>query len=144
MFSGNYEHTIDDKGRLTIPFRFREALAEGAYVALGFDGNLMVMTNTHFNQIAERINALSLTDPSNRLLQRRFFSSVDHVEVDRAGRILLQQFLRQKVGLESTAIVVGAGRYFEIWTPAEWEKQLVLFQDIEATSQRFANLDISA
>lgn len=144
MFFGHYEHTIDDKGRLTIPFRFRDLLVEGAYVTLGFDGNLIVMTSAYFTQIAERINALSLTDASNRLLQRWFFSSADRVEVDRTGRILIPQFLRQRLNLESTAYVVGAGRYFEIWSPASWNKQLALLQDAEATGQRFAALDISA
>ena len=144
MFFGHYEHTIDDKGRLTIPFRYREMLVDGAYVTLGFDGNLIVMTKDYFDQISDRINALSLTDASNRLLHRWFFSSADKVEVDRAGRILIPQFLRQSLNLETTAFVVGAGRYFEICSPTSWMKQLELLKDPQTTGQRFAALDISA
>jgi MraZ protein len=144
MFLGHYEHTIDEKGRLTIPFRFRDLLEEGAYITMGFDGNLIVMTGTYFADLANKINSHSLTDSSNRLLHRQFFSSADRVEVDRAGRILIPQFLRQSLKLESIAIVVGAGRYFEIWTPSGWAKQQELLQDAETTSQLFATLDISA
>jgi MraZ protein len=144
MFLGHYEHNIDDKGRLTIPFRFRDLLEEGAYITLGFDGNLIVMTGTYFNELANKINSLSLTNATNRLLHRQFFSSADHAEVDRAGRILIPQFLRQALKLETTAIVVGAGRYFEIWTPAGWVKQQEMLQNAEMTSQGYAGLDISA
>ncbi|RPH56303.1 MAG: division/cell wall cluster transcriptional repressor MraZ [Chloroflexi bacterium] len=143
MFLGQYQHSLDEKGRLTIPAAFRDALGEGAFVSQGFDRNLMVMTAAYFQQVYERINAMSITDPAARLLRRLLLSSAYQVEVDRAGRILLPQNLRQFLALNGEAIVVGQGEYFEIWTPSEWGRQMQTLQDAEANAGRFQALDLS-
>lgn len=144
MFLGQYEHSIDEKGRLTIPVRYRELLAmEGAYVTQGFDRNLMVITTSAFDEMYARINQLSMTDMNARLLKRLIFSSADRVEVDKVGRILIPQFLRQAANLNGEAVIVGVGEYFEIWSRSMWEEQQVLLQDTSATSERFNALDLS-
>jgi MraZ protein len=144
MFLGQYQHSIDDKGRLMVPARFRELLEGGAYLTQGFDKCLMVMTEAHFKQVAERITSMSLTDPTARLLRRLIFSTAYSVEVDKVGRILVNGNLRQFAGLENNVIVAGQGEYFEVWAPAEWDKQTALLNDAEANNQRFATLDLSA
>jgi MraZ protein len=144
MFLGQYQHSIDDKGRLMVPARFRELLEGGAYLTQGFDKCLMVMTEAHFKQVAERITSMSLTDPTARLLRRLIFSTAYSVEVDKVGRILVNGNLRQFAGLENNVIVAGQGEYFEVWAPAEWDKQTALINDTEANNQRFATLDLSA
>ena len=144
MFLGQYQHSIDDKGRLMVPARFRELLEGGAYLTQGFDRCLMVMTEAHFQQVAERITSMSLTDPTARLLRRLIFSTAYQVEVDKVGRILVNGNLRQFAGLESNVIVAGQGEYFEVWAPAEWDKQIALLNDAEANNQRFATLDLSS
>lgn len=145
MFLGQYHHNIDEKGRLTIPARFRDLLAaEGAYILQGFDHNLMVLTAPSFESISLRVSQMSLTDPTARLLKRLIFSTADRVEVDRVGRILIPQFLRQSAGLDGDAVIVGSGSYFEIWAPEVWDQQMSLLQDIEANAQRFVSLDLSA
>lgn len=144
MFLGQYQHNIDGKGRLTIPARFRELLvAEGAYVTQGFENNLMVLTVPYFNQVYQRVNRLSMTDPVARLLKRLMFSGADRVDVDKVGRILIPQFLREGASLDSEAVIVGVGDYFEIWSPAIWQEQLVQLKDVEANAQRFMTLDLS-
>lgn len=143
MFLGQYEHSIDDKGRMTIPARFRDLLADGAYITQGLDQNLMVIKATDFNRIYERINQISLTDTAARQLKRLIFSHADRVDVDRVGRILIPQFLREASSLGGTAVVVGVGDYFEIWSPDQWHRQNDLLQDPEANAQRFAALDLS-
>jgi MraZ protein len=144
MFLGQYQHTIDNKGRLTIPARFRELLAaEGAYITLGFDQNLMVLTMSSFDQVYQRINHTSMTDPTARLLKRLIFSGADQVSVDRAGRILIPQFLRDATDLNNEAIIVGVGDYFEIWSPDLWAGQMAQIEDAGANAQRFMALDIS-
>ena len=143
MFLGQYQHSLDEKGRLTIPAVFRDALGEGAFVSQGFDRNLMVMGAAYFQQVYERINAMSITDPAARLLRRLILSSAYQVEVDKAGRILLPQNLRLFLALNGEAMVVGQGEYFEIWTPAEWGRQMQTLQDAEANAQRFQALDLS-
>lgn len=145
MFLGQYHHNIDEKGRLTIPARFRDLLAaEGAYILQGFDHNLMVLTAPSFESISLRVSQMSLTDPTARLLKRLIFSTADRVEVDRVGRILIPQFLRQSAGLDGDAVIVGSGSYFEIWAPEVWDQQMSQLQDIEANAQRFVSLDLSA
>lgn len=144
MFLGQFHHTLDEKGRLTIPAAFREALPQGAYLSQGFDRNLMVMTPTYFQQVYERLNAMSLTDPAARLLRRLLLSSAYPVEVDRAGRILLPSLLRQFLALSAEAVLVGQGEYFEIWAPAEWQAQMGTLQDAETNTARFQALDLSA
>lgn len=142
MFLGQYEHTVDTKGRMTIPVRFRELLAEGAYITQGFDLNLVVLTVSAFERISEYVNQMSLTDPSARQLKRLIFAHADRVEVDRVGRILIPQFLRQAARIDGAAVVVGAGDYFEIWSPESWQQQSEALQDTDANTQRFAALNL--
>ncbi len=144
MFLGKYQHTLDNKGRLTIPSRFRELLAaDGAYVTQGFDHNLMVYTAQAFDRIYQRVNRMNVTDANARLLKRLVFSTAERVEVDKAGRILIPEHLRLSAGLQSEAIVVGAGDYFEIWSPEAWAEQMAQINDTDANAQRFALLDLS-
>lgn len=143
MFLGQYEHTIDEKGRMTIPARFRELLLDGAYITQGFDQNLIVLPTSDFEHISQRVNMMSMTDPTARQLKRLIFSHADHLEVDKAGRILIPQFLRQASRLDSAATVVGVGDYFEIWAPELWQEHSQQLLDAEANTQRFAALDLS-
>ena len=143
MFLGQFQHNLDDKGRLMIPARFRELLAAGAFITQGFDKCLMVMTDVYFKQVYERISAMNLADPMARLLRRLILSNAYPVEADKVGRILVPQNLRQVITLESEAIVAGQGEYFEVWTPAAWNEQMAQLQDLETNDQRFAMLDLS-
>ena len=144
MFLGQYEHSIDDKGRMTIPARYREVLAaEGAFMTRGFDHNLMVITTSTFENMYKRVNEMNLTDQNARLLNRLIFSSAERVEIDKAGRILIPQFLRQAIGRNGPVMIVGTGEYFEIWSQDQWAHQDTLLQDVDANTQRFAALDLS-
>jgi MraZ protein len=145
MFLGRFYHTLDDKGRLTIPARFRDLLLpDGAYVMQGFDKNLLVLPTAAFNVLSQEVNQKSMTDPTSRLLRRLVFSTANRLEFDRAGRILIPQFLRQSAGLDTDVVVVGAGRYFEIWSPDAWEAQDEQLQDAQANAQRFSAFDLTS
>jgi MraZ protein len=143
MFFGRYEHTIDEKGRLTIPARYRELLENGAYVTRGFDNNLIVHPAASFEAMFSKVNQLSLTDPLARDLKRFIFSNTERCEIDRAGRILLPQFLRDVARLDGNALLIGSGSYFEIWSPANWATQDERMQESDL-SQRFAAFDLPA
>lgn len=144
MFLGQYQHTLDNKGRLTIPARYRDLLDDGAYLTQGFDRNLMVMTVSAFEALSHRVKSMSITDSRARLLRRLLFSNGERVDVDKAGRILIPQFLRQSASLDSEAIVVGGGDYFEIWSPGHWAEQAVKLNDAEVNADLFSIFDISA
>jgi MraZ protein len=144
MFLGQFQHNIDDKGRRMFPARYRELLAAGAYITQGFDRCLMVMTDVHFNQVYERINSMNPAENTTRMLRRLILSNAYAVDVDKVGRILVPQNLRDFIGVGSGELVLaGQGDYFEVWTPEEWQLQMDKLQDVEANEQRFATLDLS-
>jgi len=143
MFLGQYRHNLDEKGRLTIPARFRDALVDGAYLIQGFDGNLRLLSEQSFQALSEKINHMNMADPAIRQLRRLIFANASQVEFDRLGRVLVPQFLRQVSGLESEAVLVGVGEDIEIWSLAAWAEQETLLQDADATAERFAELDLS-
>ena len=142
MFFGRYEHSIDEKGRMTIPARFREPLEAGAYITRGFDRNLVVYTTSYLQKISEKVAGMSNTDPSARLLRRLIYSNAALLEFDKSGRILIPQFLRDPVDIHNNAIVIGVGDYFEIWSPTVWEAQNTLLDDSEQNIQRFSTLNL--
>jgi MraZ protein len=144
MFLGQYQHNLDEKGRLMIPARFRELLPEGAFITQGFDRCLMVLTPDYFEDVYQRINAMNLADPAVRILRRQILANAYGVEADKIGRILVPAVLRQFAGLEGEAIVAGQGEYFEVWTPALWQEQMAVLQDIEGSDQRYAALNLGA
>ena len=84
MFLGQFQHNLDDKGRLMIPARYRDLLAAGAYITQGFDKCLMVMTDAYFKEVYNLINAMNMADPTARMLRRLILSNAYPVEVDNA------------------------------------------------------------
>ena len=143
MFLGRYEHSIDDKGRITIPVRFREGLGNVAYVTQGFDGNLQVFPTDLFEAMSKKVRAVGYLDPNSRILRRILFSTAELTKFDDAGRILLPAFLRKTADLKDVAIIAGSGEYFEIWSPENWRDQQISLNDVEANEQRFSALDLN-
>jgi MraZ protein len=143
MFTGEFVHNIDDKGRLIIPARFRDLLSGGAFVTQGFDNNLVVYTAEVFHRINEQINTMNLTDTATRLLRRKIFSNAYPIDFDKLGRMVLPQQIRQNYQLENSAVIIGTGEYFEIWSPELWKLQCDILQNSEANEQRYQALNLS-
>lgn len=143
MFLGQYQHTLDEKGRLMIPARFRELLDGGAYISQGLDRCLMVMTAVYFKQVYDSLNAMNLADPNARLMRRMILANAYPIDIDKAGRVLVPQKLREFAGLNGEAVVAGQGEYFEVWTPSAWGEQEKQIQDTETNNNRFATLNLS-
>jgi len=143
MFLGQYEHSIDDKGRLTIPVKYRDLLFEGAFITVGFDQNLMVLTSSAFNTISDRVNHMSMTDPDVRDLKRLIFGQANQAEIDKAGRMLIPSYLRDVAALKTNLVIVGMGDYFELWSAESWMERNKPMANTEANSKRFATFDLS-
>ncbi len=143
MFLGQYQHSLDTKGRIIVPARFRDELAEGGFVTRGFDRCLMVMTLDYFELVYQRINAMNLADPATRELRRLFFANAYSITPDKIGRINLAPNLREFAKIESDTIVAGQGEYFEIWLPELWEAQMTSLENEEANFEKFSTLDLS-
>lgn len=145
MFLGQFRHNLDDKGRLTVPARYREdLLSDGAYVMLGLDHNLLLLTSPQFAQVSQRLNSMNLADPNARAIRRLIFSTAEQVELDKAGRILISHNLRNLASIDTEAVMVGTGNSIEIWSPGLWDAQMKLLEDAEANATRFAALDLSS
>jgi len=143
MFLGQYYHNIDEKGRLTIPARYRELIqSDGAYIMQGFESNLIILPSPYFDILSHHVNRTSITDPTARVLRRLFYATASLVELDKLGRILIPQFLRQHASLDSEAVIAGLGHYFEIWSPKFWSSQIEQLQDSDLNARRFTELDL--
>ena len=142
MFLGRYEHTIDEKGRITIPAKFRDGLEDSIFVTQGFDGNLQAFPPDLFELMSSQVRSISYLDVNSRRLRRILFSNAEQTRFDSAGRILLPAFLRETANLKDIAIVVGSGEYFELWSPENWQAQQTSLNDVEANEQRFSALDL--
>jgi MraZ protein len=121
MFLGQYEHSIDDKGRLAIPVRFRSDLAEGLYLTAGVDRCLVILTPQAFQATADGVAALPWLSPDARQVQRNLFAMATHLVPDKLGRIVIPPYLRSHAGLSSDVVVAGVYDRVEIWDRAAWE-----------------------
>jgi len=121
MFLGEYTHTIDDKGRLTIPAKFRGDMASGLVVTRGFEQNLMVFPLSGWQDLAERILSRPLTDESVRTFRRRVFSGAVALTPDRQGRIVLPAYLRNFAAIDGEVVVAGMYNYLEVWSVSYWQ-----------------------
>ena len=124
MFLGEYEHTMDDKGRVAVPARFREALGDGIVITRGFEKCLMAFPRERWDQLSQQVSALPLGQTDARNLRRLLFSGAQDLQLDRQGRILIPQNLREYAGLNVQAIVAGLNTHFEIWSAERWGEVL--------------------
>ncbi len=134
MFLGEFKHTIDDKGRLTVPAKFRGDLAAGLVLTRGFDRNLMVYSAAGWESLAERIMGRSLTDRRVREFRRRIFSGATDLSPDRQGRILIPPYLREFAQIKGMVVVAGMYDYVEIWNEMAWREQRELIENSEDAS----------
>lgn len=123
MFLGEYKHTIDDKGRLTIPAKYRGELAAGLVVTRGLDQNLVIYTLEGWAEVAKKVTQQSLSDPRVRNLRRRLFSAATDLVPDRQGRVLIPPQLRSFASINGTVVVAGDFDRIEIWSADLWQQR---------------------
>ncbi len=142
MFLGEYRHTIDDKGRMTIPSGFRPELANGVVVTRGLDGCLFVFPQSEWGGFVKTLREKSsLVHKMARDFNRFLFSGAKDIIPDRQGRILLPPYLRQYADLDGEAIVIGADTRLEIWNPERWyEVRSKVEENAEMIAEQLAQL----
>jgi len=129
MFLGEFEHSVDDKNRLTLPARFREALAEGVVVTRGIDRCLHAYSRQDWDRLAaERLGSLDPLSKDDRMIQRYFFSSAAESTPDKQGRVMLPAALIEYANLGREVIVAGVKDHLEIWDRGAWRE---LIADVE-------------
>ena len=122
MLIGEYSHTIDAKGRIIVPAKFRTELGERFIVTKGFDGCLYGYSLEEWKAIEDKVKTLPLvTGKDARNFTRFFFSSAIECELDSQGRILISQGLREFASLEKDVVIIGVSSRIEIWSKSKWE-----------------------
>src|ERR671918_1808996 len=125
MLLGEYEHTLDDKNRLTLPAKFRQALADGVVVARGMDGCLVVYTRENWDAfVAARMQGLSPFSKEARQMSRFIFAGATEAELDKQGRVMLPPALIEHARLDREVVVAGVRDHIEIWSRVAWREQL--------------------
>lgn len=122
MLLGEYQHSLDSKGRLTIPSRLRDDLGERFVVTKGLDSCLFVYPLEEWNRLEEKLRTLPLSRSDVRSFVRFLFSGAVECELDRQGRILLPGSLREHAYLEKDAYIIGVSTRLEIWDKEKWEQ----------------------
>ncbi|MCI9064980.1 MAG: division/cell wall cluster transcriptional repressor MraZ [Lachnospiraceae bacterium] len=141
MFMGEYNHTIDAKGRLIVPSRFREILGDAFVVTKGLDGCLFVYDNEEWKLFEEKLRALPITNKEARQFVRFFLAGAAEVEVDKQGRILIPNVLREFAGLAKDVALVGVGSRIEIWSRERFE-DTAAFDDMDEIAEHMAELGL--
>jgi MraZ protein len=122
MFIGEYQHIIDDKGRLAIPLKFRERLGKGAVITRGFDSCLFVFPMDEWTKLAEKISALPFSQANSRAFSRLMLAGAMDVEIDKQGRVVVPEYLRTYSKLGKDTVVAGLYNRIEVWDRKIWEK----------------------
>jgi len=121
MFLGEYKHSLDAKGRISIPVRFRSELGLAAIVTKGLEGCLSLYPKNVWENMAQRIASLPISSASARSFSRLMLSGAMEVEIDKLGRALLPGYLREYAGIDGEAVMAGLYNRVEIWDKKAWE-----------------------
>jgi MraZ protein len=142
VFTGEYRHAIDGKGRVAVPARFRAELEEGAFVSRWIDGCVAIFPRGAWDELAARVASLSFSDAGARTFSRFIFSGAFEVELDRQGRALVPAGLREFASLEGEAVVVGARDHIELWNPNRWADYSAAMQSPDVLAKHLEGLGI--
>ncbi len=122
MFTGEYQHTLDGKGRVIIPSRLRDGLGDRFMVTRGFEKCLFVYPNSEWVRLEQKLKHLPFTKSDSRKFKRLFFSGAMEVEADKQGRVLIPQNLREYASIEKEVMFIGVSNYVEVWNETAWKE----------------------
>ena len=141
MFMGEYSHTIDTKGRLIIPSKFREELGDEFVLTKGLDGCLSIYPMEQWKIFEKKLEALPLTNKNARKFSRFFVAGATACELDKQGRILVPQTLREFAGLEKDVILAGNLSRVEVWSKEKWSENCN-YDDMDSIAADMENMGI--
>jgi MraZ protein len=122
MFIGEYNHNLDEKGRLAVPVKFRNDLRKGAVVTKGLDGCLFLYVMDEWKVLADRLSRLPISQSNTRAFARLMLAGAMDVQIDKQGRIIVPDYLRKYAGLKKKVVINGLYNRLEIWDEDNWEK----------------------
>ncbi|OGH66409.1 MAG: cell division/cell wall cluster transcriptional repressor MraZ [Candidatus Magasanikbacteria bacterium RIFCSPHIGHO2_02_FULL_41_13] len=133
MFIGEYSHNLDDKGRVAIPKKFNPELLSGAVVTRGLDQCLFLYTRSEWNKLAEKLANLPFAQANSRAFSRLMLAGAMDLEMDKQGRIVIPEYLRQFAGIKKNVVIAGLYNRLEIWDAQLW-KDYTKRSEAESTS----------
>lgn len=143
MFMGEYQHNVDNKGRLFIPARFREGLGDRFVLTKGLDGCLFAYPLPEWGVVEQKLKSLPLTKKDARAFVRFLLSGAAECEIDKQGRILIPGNLREFAALEKDAVVIGVSSRVEFWSRDRWEEySSIAASSFEDIAEKLVDLDI--
>ena len=143
MFMGEYHHSLDDKGRLIVPSKFREPLGGRCVVTRGLDKCLFVYPEPEWRAMEQKLRQLPLTQADARAFVRFFFSGATDLELDKQGRIMLPANLREYAGLDKDVVVIGVATRVELWSKEVWSGYMQeAASSFEAIAEKIVDLGI--
>ncbi|KKR07256.1 MAG: protein MraZ [Parcubacteria group bacterium GW2011_GWC2_39_14] len=122
MFIGEYNYSIDIKGRVAIPAKFRVALSKGAVVTRGLDNCLFIYSRTEWTVLAEKLSSLPISQANTRAFSRLMLAGAMDVKIDRQGRIIIPDYLKKYAGMKKRAIIAGLYNRLEVWDEDRWNE----------------------
>lgn len=128
MFLGEYEYRLDQKGRVSVPSKFREEFKEGIILTRGYDRCIMAYTPLEWEKVHEKSASMSTTRSKARLLNRIVFTNAFDGALDRQGRVMIPNPLKDYAHISDDVIIAGAGSYLEIWSKDLWSKEKVTME----------------
>lgn len=141
MFTGEFDHTIDIKGRMIIPSKFRTLLGENFVISKSLDGCLSIYEKTKWDEFEQKLNALPYTNEKARYLKRFILGSSVICEIDKQGRVLVPKPLRDAAGIIQDVVTIGVGDHIEIWSKERFETD-ESFNDYKKLSEDMEGLGI--
>jgi MraZ protein len=142
LFTGEYRHAIDAKGRVAVPARFRAELAAGAFVSRWIDGCLGIFSKVEWDNFANRVADLPFSDADARAFARFVFSGAFEFLLDAQGRLVLPTALRDFAGLKTEVMVVGSRDHIELWDPDRWSTYSAELNKADVLAARIQSLGI--
>ena len=143
MFIGEYQHTIDEKGRLAMPVKFRGRMSEGAVVTKGLDNCLAVYTLPEWEILAEKLATMPLTQAASRAFTRMMLAGATQLTPDKQGRVNIPGYLREYADLSGQVVVAGLYSRVEIWSQKNWQEYKTKTEsDSSAIAEELSNLGV--
>lgn len=143
MFIGEYQHSIDDKGRVAVPAKFRATLGERAIVTRGLDRCLFIFSAVEWEELAKKLVALPMVQANSRAFTRLMLAGAREVDLDSQGRILVPDYLRTYASIKKQTIVAGLYNRIELWDEAAWKKYKTQTEsDSDEIAERLSQLGI--
>ena len=143
MFTGEFQHTLDAKGRVIMPSRLREGLGESFVITRGLDHCLFVYPSAEWELLEKKLSKQPFYKKDARAFNRFFFSGATKVEADKQGRVLIPQYLREYARIEKEAMIIGVADRVEIWNEASWKEYFTeADENFEDLAEKLVDFDL--